>query len=115
MTSWDRFALLTLLTHRLNVWYRASRRAHRAHLTQVFGKITPILESDEPPNELDTATLQTSLEQAEAKRATLDAKILATVADADTLETEILDSEEIMFTIAEKITHQSSTGETKTT
>jgi len=55
------------------------------------------------------------LEQAEAKRATLDAKILATVADADTLETEILDSEEIMFTIAEKITHQSSTGETKTT
>ena len=50
---------------------RASRRAHRAHLTRVFGKIASILESDEAPNERDAATLQTSLEQIEAKKATL--------------------------------------------
>ena len=41
---------------------RASRKAHRAHLTRVFGKIAPILESDEAPNERNTATLQTELE-----------------------------------------------------
>ena len=86
---------------------RASRRAHRAHLTRVFGKIAPILESDEAPNERNTATLQTELEQIEAKRTTiseLDTEIRATIEDATTLETEILDTEEITFTIAEKIT-----------
>ena len=41
---------------------RALRRAHRAHLTRVSGKIAPILESDEAPNERNTATLQTELE-----------------------------------------------------
>ena len=86
---------------------RASRRAHRAHLTRVFGKITPILESDEAPNERNTATLQTALEQIEAKKTTiseLDTEIRATIEDANALETEILDTEEITFTIAEKIT-----------
>ncbi len=85
---------------------RASRRAHRAHLTRVFGKITPILESDEAPNERNTATLQTALEQIEAKRTTiseLDTEIRATIEDANALETEILDTEEIIFNIAEKI------------
>ena len=86
---------------------RASRRAHRAHLIQVFGKIAPILESDEAPNERNTATLQTELEQIEAKRTTiseLDTEIRATIEDATALETEILNTEEITFTIAEKIT-----------
>ena len=86
---------------------RSSRRAHRAHLTRVFGKIAPILESDEAPNERNTATLQTELEQIEAKRTTiseLDTEIRATIEDATALETEILDTEEITFTIAEKIT-----------
>ena len=86
---------------------RASRRAHRAHLTRVFGKIAPILESDEAPNKRNTATLQTELEQIEAKRTTiseLDTEIRATIEDATALETEILDTEEITFTIAEKIT-----------
>ena len=86
---------------------RESRRAHRAHLTRVFGKIAPILESDEAPNERNTATLQTELEQIEAKRTTiseLDTEIRATIEDATALETEILDAEEITFTIAEKIT-----------
>ena len=86
---------------------RASRKAHRAHLTRVFGKIAAILDSDEPPNERETATLQTSLEQVEAKKVTvaeLDAKILATIKDPDALETEIMDSEEVMFNVAEKIT-----------
>ena len=86
---------------------RASRRAHRAHLTRVFGKVTPILESNEAPNERNTTTLQTALEQIEAKRTTiseLDTKIRATIEDANVLETEILDTEEITFNIAEKIT-----------
>jgi len=86
---------------------RASRRAHRAHLTRVFGKISPLLESDEAPNERNTATLQTALEQIEVKRVTiseLDTTIRATIDDPSALETEILDTEEITFTIAEKIT-----------
>ena len=86
---------------------RASRKAYRAHLTRVFGKIAAILDSDEPPNKRETSTLQTSLEQVEAKKVTvaeLDAKILATIKDPDALETEIMDSEEVMFNVAEKIT-----------
>jgi len=85
---------------------RASRRAHRAHLTRVFGKISSVLDSDEAPNERETATLQMSLENIEAKTATiadLDAKIRATIEDPDTLESEILDSEKLMYTIAEKV------------
>ena len=85
---------------------RVSRRAHRAHLTQVFGKITPIIDSDEAPNERVTVTLQTSLKQIEAKRATLadmDTEIQATIEDADALEMEILDTEEIKYNVAEKI------------
>ena len=83
------------------------RASRRAHLTRIFGKIAPILESDEAPNERNTATLQTQLEQIEAKRTTiseLDTEIRATIEDATALETEILDTEEITFTIAEKIT-----------
>ena len=86
---------------------QASRRAHCAHLTRVFGKITPLLESDETPNERNTATLQTALEQIEAKRVTiseLDTAIRATIEDTTALDTEILDTEEITFTIAEKMT-----------
>ena len=86
---------------------RASRRAHRAHLTRVFGKIDAILESNDAPDERNTATLQTSLEQLEAKKCTiaeLDTKIVATIEDPEALESEILDSEEIMFNVAEKIT-----------
>ena len=86
---------------------RASRRAHRAHLTRIFGKIDAILESNDAPDERNTATLQTSLEQLEAKKCTiaeLDTKIVATIEDPEALESEILDSEEIMFNVAEKIT-----------
>ena len=36
--------------------------------------------------------------------AELDAKILATIQDVDTPETEILGSKEVVFTVAEKIT-----------
>ena len=86
---------------------RASRRAHRAHFTRVFGKIDAILESNDAPDERNTATLQTSLEQLEAKKCTiaeLDTKIVATIEDPEALESEILDSEGIIFNVAEKIT-----------
>ena len=86
---------------------RASRRGYRAHLTRVFGKIASILDSDEPPNERETATLQTSLEQIETTRATvaeLDTKIQAAITDADALESEILDTQEVTYNVAEKIT-----------
>ena len=62
---------------------RASRRAHHAHLTRVFGKISSVLESDKAPNERDTAILQ-------SKKLTvteLDTKIQEAITDADTLET----------------------------
>ena len=54
----------------------------------------------------NTATLQTVLDQIEAKKATvidLNTKILVTIEDAETLETEILETEEVMYNVAEKI------------
>ena len=86
---------------------KASRKAHRAHLTRIFGKIDEILQSDAIPNEKQTATLRTSLEQIEAKKATveeLDARIIERIQDPDGLESEILDAEEIQYNAAEKIT-----------
>jgi len=85
---------------------RVSRGTHHAHLTRVFGKISSMLDSNEAPNERETATLQMSLENIEAKTATiadLDTKIQATIEDPEALESEILDSEELMYTIAEKV------------
>lgn len=84
----------------------ARHRAHRAHLTHIFGKIAEILDSDEAPNERDTVSLQTALDQIEAKKTTiteLDTKILATIEDADTVETEILETDELMYNVAEKL------------
>ena len=88
---------------------RASRKVHRAHLTRIFGKIDDILQSDAIPNEKQTAILKTSMEQIETKKATveeLDSRISysETIQDPDVLETEILDTEEIQYNIAEKIT-----------
>lgn len=86
---------------------RASRKAHRSHLTQIFGKIEEILQSDAIPNKKQTATLKTSLQQIEAKRATveeLDSRISDTIQDPEALESEILDTEDIQFNVAEKIT-----------
>ena len=86
---------------------KASRKAHRAHLTRIFGKIDEILQSDAIPNEKQTATLRTSLEQIEAKKATveeLDSRIIERIQDPDGLESEILDAEEIQYNAAEKIT-----------
>ena len=86
---------------------RVSRRAHHAHITHVFGKITEILDSEEAPNERNTATLQMALEQIELKKATLldlDTKILQTIEDdEEALETEILEAEDVTFNVAEKI------------
>ena len=86
---------------------RASRKAHRSHLTRIFGKIEEILQSDAIPNEKQTATLKTSLQQIGAKRATveeLDSRISDTIQDPEALESEILDAEDIQFNVAEKIT-----------
>ena len=86
---------------------KASRKAHRAYLTRIFGKIDEILQSDAIPNEKQTATLRTSLEQIEAKKATveeLDSRIIERIHDPDGLESEILDAEEIQYNAAEKIT-----------
>ena len=83
---------------------RASRKAHRSHLTRIFGKIEEILHSDAIPNEKQTATLKTSLQQIEAKRATveeLDSRISDTIQDPEALES---DAEDIQFNVAEKIT-----------
>ena len=77
---------------------RASRKAHRAHITRIFGKIEDILESDETPNEKQTANLTTCLEQIETKKNTigeLDTRISQAIEDPSALEDEILDAEEI--------------------
>ena len=68
------------------------------HLTCIFGRVKEILESDEILNEKQTASLSTVLEQIEVKKTTveeLDAKIYEAIQDPETLETEILDVEEI--------------------
>jgi len=65
-----------------------------------------VLDSDEAPNKRETATLQISLENIEAKTATiadLYTKIRATIEDPEALESEIFDSEELMYTITEKV------------
>ena len=86
---------------------RASQKAHRAHVTRIFGKIEDILESDETPNEKQTANLTTCLEQIETKKNTigeLDTRISQAIEDPSALEDEILDAEEIQYNMAEKIT-----------
>jgi len=85
---------------------RASRRAHRAHITHVFGKIAEILDSEEAPNERNMAILQAALDQIELKKATLlnlDTRILETIEEEEALEAEILETEDVTFTVAEKI------------
>ena len=70
-------------------------------------EVEEILESDEIPNEKQTATLNTSLEQIEVKKGTieeLDAKIYEAIQDPDALEAKILYVENIQFNIVEKIT-----------
>ena len=52
------------------------------------------------------ATLQTALDQIEANRVTvidLDSRILATIEDADALETEILETEDVMYNVARRL------------
>ena len=83
---------------------RASRKAHRSHLTRIFRKIEEILQSDAIPNEKQTATLKTSLQQIEAKRATVEELDPRINEDPEALESEILDAEDIQFNVAEKIT-----------
>ena len=86
---------------------KASQKAHRAHLTQIFGRIDDILQSNAIPDEKQTATLRTSLEQVEMKKATveeLDMRISEAIQDPEVLESEILDAEEVQYNITEKIT-----------
>ena len=86
---------------------RASRKAHRAHVTRIFGKLEGILESDEAPNEKQAANLTICLEQIVTKKATiggLDTRISQAIEDPSTLEGKILEAEEIQYSITERIT-----------
>ena len=86
---------------------RASRKAHRSHVTRIFGKLEDVLESDNAPNEKQAANLTTCLEQIVTKKATigeLDTRISQAIEDPSALEGEILEAEEIQYNIAEKIT-----------
>ena len=72
-----------------------------------LGKLEGILESDEAPNEKQAANLTTFLEQIVAKKATtgdLDMRISQAIEDPSTLEGEMLEAEEIQYSIAERIT-----------
>ena len=85
---------------------RASRKAHRSHVTRIFGKLEDVLESDNAPNEKQAANLTTCLEQIVTKKATigeLDTRISQAIEDPSALEGEILEAEEIQYNIAEKI------------
>ena len=84
---------------------QASRRGHRAHLTKLLKKTDDIM-TKESSSEMDMATLQSTSEQLEKKKAILkelDAKIITLIEQPDELEQEIIDSEDIQSNIIEKI------------
>ena len=84
---------------------QASRRGHRAHLTKLLKKTDDIM-TKESSSEMDMATLQSTTEQLEKKKAILkelDAKIITLIEQPDELEQEIIDSEDIQSNIIEKI------------
>ena len=86
---------------------QASRRGHRvrAHLTKLVKRIDEIM-ANENSNDMDMATLQSTAEQLEKKKAILqeiDTKIVAQIEVPEELEKEIVDSEEIKSSILEKI------------
>ena len=84
---------------------QASRRGHRAHLTKLLKKTNDIM-TKESSSEMDMATLQSTTEQLEKKKAILkelDAKIITSIEQPDELEQEIIDSEDIQSNIIEKI------------
>ena len=84
---------------------QASRRGHRAHLTKLLKRTDDIM-TNESSSEMDMATLQSTTEQLEKKKAILkelDAKIITLIEQPDELEKEIIDSEDIQSNIIEKI------------
>ena len=83
---------------------RASRRAYRAHVTRIFGKVEETLASQ--IDELATTYLTTAISQLEKKKeqiVKLDEQIFELIEDSSELEDAIMDSEELQDSIVEKV------------
>ena len=88
---------------------RASRRAHRSHLTKTLTSVTKVLERDssEPLPELKVISLTTTLEGLQRRKdilLNLDSKIAMLIKEEEELETDIFECEELQSNIAETIT-----------
>ena len=78
--------------------WRASRKAHRAHLTKLHRTVTEIMNSEERPLESQLDTLSTSIEKFQRKTKAieeLDAKIAGELQDSQELEEDIYEAVEL--------------------
>jgi len=86
---------------------KGSRKAYRAHLTRIWGKLEDL--SLTLPNTEDTITAATSyIKQIHIKCESiqqLDSRIQSVMTEASDIEKDVLDLLEIHDTITEKITH----------
>ena len=87
---------------------RASRRAHRSHLTKTLTSVTEVLEkgSSEPLTDLQAITLTTTLEGLQRRKEilmNLDGKITVLIEQEEELETDIYECEEIQTNIVKVI------------
>jgi len=86
---------------------QASHKTHRAHLTRVYKKINEIIQKGVNLKEPDIVVLTNSLEQLERKRRIInefDTKIAGVIQIPEELEAEVLEAEETLETLSEKIT-----------
>ena len=86
--------------------WRASRKAHRAHLTKLHRTVTEIMNSEERPLESQLDTLSTSIEKFQRKAKAieeLDAKIAGELQDSQELEEDIYEAVELQEGITDQI------------
>jgi len=83
---------------------RTSRKAYCAHITRILNKVEAMLDTE--INELALTYLRTAIAQLEKKKeqiTTLDQQIIDLTQDSDELEMAIMDAEELLDLILEKI------------
>ena len=87
---------------------RASRRAHRSHLTKTLTSVAEVLQKDssEPLSELEVINLTTTIEGLQRHKgilSNLDGKLAMLITDEEELEEDIYECKEHQSNIVEKI------------
>ena len=86
---------------------KGSRKAYRSHFTRIYRKIEDIFEADTPMTDSQISTLTSALEQLNQKKtqiSQLDVQIAESIENAEDLETEILQAEEVQGKLLDRIT-----------